>query len=195
MKEYKLFNTDGKTFFDFRSDPESRCEGFTITYCDDGTVVVSGDYGTLCWKRYTGQNRKDYGFPGKYEKDETNIRYFEEKVCQWGVEQKIKEWNKEKAIEDVKEYYSEEKEVLNKILEDVEYLEDYEEQQFMKIVHEHDESGELPYECGMRYTNQFKLMFERIKSVSNQIWDAVEKNNNEKNKKERKQSKKETITN
>jgi hypothetical protein len=45
--EYNLFNTDGKTFFDFRSDPESRCEGFTLSFLDDGTVVMSGDYGCL----------------------------------------------------------------------------------------------------------------------------------------------------
>lgn len=175
--KYKLFNTDGKTFFDFRSSPDSRCEGFTISYLDDGTVVMSGDYGTLCWKRHIGQGKKDYGFPGKFEENETNISYFEEKVCQWGVKQKIKEWNKEKAMEDIEEYYdaNEEKEVLMKIITEVQFLEDWEEQEFMKIVAEHDESGEIPYECGMRYTDQFKSMFEKIKSVSSQIWDAVEK--------------------
>jgi len=97
MKQFKLHNTDGKTFFDFRSNPESRCEGFTVSYLDDGTVVMSGDYGCLCWKRNyhheKGDFQRDYGFPN----DTTNIGYFEEKVQQFGIKQVVKEWDYEQA--------------------------------------------------------------------------------------------------
>ena len=107
MKEYKLINTDRKTFFDFRSNPNSRCEGFTVSYLDDGTVVMSGDYGCLCWKRNyhhsTGEFVRDYGFPNK----ETGINYFVEKINQFGIPQKIKEWNKEEAIKMFEERYKE----------------------------------------------------------------------------------------
>ena len=172
MKEYKLHNTDGKTFFDFRSNPDSRCEGFTLTYCDDGTVVMSGDYGTLCWKReYNG--RKDYGFPNK----ETGIGYFAEKVCQWGVPQKIEEWNKEKAIEDLKEQSEScefEDEKYKEALEEIEWLEEYQDQKFWEIINEHLDGYDL-WECklGIRYTDQFKWNFERLKSISEQVLKAV----------------------
>lgn len=101
MTKFKLHNTDGKTFFDFRSNPESRCEGFTVSYLDDGTVVMSGDYGTLCWKRNyhheKGEFRRDYGFPSQ----ETGIRYFDEKVCQFGIKQEVEKWDEEKAKEEI----------------------------------------------------------------------------------------------
>lgn len=176
MKEYKLFNTDGKTFFDFRSNPDSRCEGFTLSYLDDRTVVMSGDYGTLCWKRdYNG--RKDYGFPN----DETNISYFAEKVCQWGVKQEIQEWNKELAIKQLKQYAKdyefEEDGKYKDALEEIEWLEEYQSQRFFEII---NNLGHDLWECniGVRYTHQFKSMFEKLKSISNQVWDAVENSNN-----------------
>ena len=145
MKEYKLHNTDGKTFFDFRSNPDSRCEGFTLTYCDDGTVVMSGDYGTLCWKR---------------------------------VPQKIEECNKEKAIEDLKEQAEscefEEDEKYKEALEEIEWLEEYQDQKFWEIINEHLDGYDL-WECklGIRYTDQFKWNFERLKSISEQVLKAV----------------------
>ncbi|MEX1382616.1 hypothetical protein [Lutibacter sp.] len=172
MKEYKLFNTDGKTFFDFRSKPESRCEGFTLTYCDDGTVVMSGDYGTLCWKRYG--KYPDYGFPNK----ETNIGYFAEKVCQWGVEQVIEKWDKDKAIEDFKERYKDEledyegKDKFEEILEQMNWLEDYDEIKFYELVRDFDNDSECSYKY---YTEYFKFIFENLKSVSEQVLDAVNK--------------------
>jgi len=165
MKEYKLHNTDGKTFFDFRSDPESRCEGFTISYLDDGTVVMSGDYGTLCWKReYNG--RKDYGFPN----EETNIGYFEEKVCQWGVKQEIREFNKDFFMKNLKKYYGDHSK-WKEFEEDCRYLEEYDEVCMRK------KASELfpdAWETESRqYTEQFIFMFNILKSVSDKIWDAV----------------------
>jgi hypothetical protein len=169
--EYKLFNTDGKTFFDFRSRPDSRCEGFTITYCDDGTVVMSGDYGTLCWKRnYHHEGDKtfhyDYGFPNK----ETGINYFEEKVCQFGVQQKVREFNKEHFIKKLKEYYGDNPE-WNQFEEEVEYVDDNDEWKMHDIANTHfTDVWELE---GDRYTEQFIFMFRALQSVSEQIWEAV----------------------
>jgi len=173
MLKYKLFNTDGKTFFDFRTDPKSRCEAFTLSFLDDGTVVMSGDYGTLCWKREYGK-RKDYGFPDK----KTNINYFEEKVCQFGVEQKIKEWNKQKAIRDLKDVakdneFDEDKDYLE-ALESIECVEEYEDQEFYKIINAL-ERDLWENELGMKYTEQFKFMFAILKSVSDQVLKAVNK--------------------
>jgi hypothetical protein len=176
MKEFKLFNTDGKTFFDFRSDPESRCEAFTVSYLDDGTVVMSGDYGTLCWKRnyhHAGKEEfnRDYGFPNK----ETGIDYFEEKVCQFGVEQKIREFNKEKAVElfeeRYKQYKDDEKEKYEQALEEMRWIEEFDEVKFYEIVREFD-SDFWEYKW-QSYTSQFVFMFECLKSVSDKIWSAV----------------------
>lgn len=170
--EYKLFNTDGKTFFDFRSNPGSRCEGFTVSYLDDGTVVMSGDYGTLCWKRYG--NSPDYGFPG----EGTGMRYFEEKVCQWGVKQKVKEFNMEHAIEQLEEYTDKDNEEevkrMESVKDDLRFSEDWEEHKFWEAISEHYDDHEL-CDIGERYTSQFKSMFNKLCSVSDKITDAVEK--------------------
>ena len=170
MKEYKLHRTDGKTFFEFRSEPNSRCEGFTLSYLDDGTTVMSGDYGTLCWKRnYRHEDNRifypDYGFPAK----ETGIGYFAEKVCQFGVEQKIEEWNSELAQEQVREQFKGE-ENLKEIMEQIEYLEDFEHNKFIQVMNDYDDE---PYRTGIRYTEHFTFMFNILQSVSDQVWEAT----------------------
>lgn len=182
MKKYNLFNTDGETFFDFRSNPESRCEGFTVSFLDDGTVVMSGDYGCLCWKRnYNHEGKKefnrDYGFPNK----ETGIGYFAEKVNQFGIPQKIEEWNKELAITELKEeaknYEFENKEEYKDALEEIEWLEEYQDQKFWDIISDKLNDCDL-WECrfGQRYTSQFKFIFNILQGVSKQILNAVEIN-------------------
>lgn len=165
MKEYKLFNTDGKTFFDFRSDPTSRCEGFTVSYLDDGTVVMSGDYGTLCWKReYNG--RKDYGFPNK----ETNIGYFAEKICQWGVKQEIKEFDKEHYLENIKDSYGDDKQ-WKEFEEEYSWIEENNAWECHEVATKFFTDA---WECeDSKYTDQFLYMFEKLKSVSDQIIEAV----------------------
>ncbi len=170
MKEYKLFNTDGKTFFDFRSNPESRCEGFTLTYCDDGTVVMSGDYGTLCWKRdYNG--RKDYGFPNK----DTNIGYFNEKVCQWGIKQVTEEFDKHTFIENVKDSYGDE-DNFEEFLDDLRYIEDNNEWEIINCATKYFQDA---WECGSKkYTDYFVFIFNILQSVSEQVLEAVNKENN-----------------
>ncbi len=179
MKEYKLFNTDGKTFFDFRSDPTSRCEGFTLSFLDDGTVVMSGDYGVLSWQRnynYEGNKEfnRDYGFTSK----ETGISYFAEKVCQFGIEQKIKVWNKEEAIKEVEYHIDKDDEEAVKNLadfkQDMKFTEDNEKHEFWKSINENFEDSEL-LSCGEVYSDEFKFRFEVLKSVSKQVLEAVKK--------------------
>lgn len=180
MKQYKLHNTDRKTFFDFRSEPNSRCEGFTLTFCDDGTVVMSGDYGTLCWKRNyhhaeSKDFQRDYGFPN----NDTGIGYFAEKVCQFGVEQKIKEFNLEKVKELFKERYKEmlndeqDKKKYQEALQEIDWLEEYDEVKFRDIVSEID-GDSWEYEW-LTYTYHFNFMFEILKSVSEQILEEINK--------------------
>lgn len=170
-KEYKLHNTDGKTFFDFRSNPESRCEGFTISYLDDGTVVMSGDYGTLCWKRNyhhaTGDFDRDYGFPNK----ETNIDYFAEKICQFGIKQEIETWDKEEAIKTLKKDFKDDKERLDKILKELEYLDENDKPEFMKVLS--DEEIDEYWNIGEGYNYHFKFIFGVLKSISEQVLGAV----------------------
>lgn len=172
MKEYKLFNTDGKTFFDFRSDPNSRCEGFTISYLDDGTVVMSGDYGTLCWKRNyhhsSGEFYRDYGFPNK----ESNIGYFEEKVCQFGVTQLIREFDKSYFMERMNESYGKEKEWKD-FEEEMDLIDKKNEwEAYEKATAYFQDAWEVQ---GKKYTEQFEFMFKVLQSVSDQIWANLSK--------------------
>jgi len=166
--KYKLFNTDGKTFFEFRSNPKSICEGFTVSYLDDGTVCMSGDYGTLCWKRYEHGERYDYAFPSK----ETNISYFAEKVCQWGVKQQIEEFDKETFLESIKDNYGEE-DNYEEFLDDIKYIEENNEWEFRKKASDYFTDS---WECkGNKYTDSFVFMFKLLQSVSEQVWDATRK--------------------
>lgn len=79
----------------------SKDGSFTVSYLSDGTCVLSGDYGTLTWKRHIGENQIDYGFPS----DESSSRYFAEKVWQFGIKQIIEEFDIEEAWDVLEEYY------------------------------------------------------------------------------------------
>lgn len=203
-ERYKLFNTDGKTFFDFRSDPQSRCEGFTLSYLDDGTVVMSGDYGTLCWKRnyHHAEDKefdRDYGFPNK----ETNIGYFAEKVCQFGIRQEIKDWDEERAKKEAEEqlfsdfsitkeeadnwsnalFHKEEiltgdKEKKNKVLDFLDGVSFNSEEDMNSKLRDLDNDLGWGYDLweynfGEDYTYHFKFIFEVLQSISEQVWKAV----------------------
>lgn len=180
MSKFKLFNTDGETFFDFRSSPDSRCEGFTLTFCDDGTTVVTGDYGNLCWKR--GPNN-DYGFPNK----KTDISYFAQKVGQFGIKQVIKEFNMDHAMKIIKkefqnEEYKEDEETKQKVkdcLEQLKFIEDYDEVSVYHTLQEFFEYTEW-HEYGFeKYVDQFEFLFNTLKEVSNQVIHAVDKKKKE----------------
>jgi hypothetical protein len=81
-----LSKREGNQFY-FKENPESICESFMISYLIDGTCVMSGDFGCLCWKRSCFPKQPDYGFPSK----ETSIGYFAEKISQHNISQEIQD--------------------------------------------------------------------------------------------------------
>ena len=165
-----LVHSKGPNWIHFRTDINSSMEAFTVTYVWDGTVVVTGDYGTLCWRRHYDDS-PDYGFPGIG----TNIGYFAEKICNYGVEQKIREFTIEAAIEDVR-YYAKEyvddanemKDKLDKFEEAIQYMEDYQEYDVLSEFREIFDDTDY-YPIGVRYTWHFKFMFNCLCSVSEDI--------------------------
>lgn len=184
--EYKLFNSDGKTFFDFRSRPESRCEGFTVSYLDDGTSVMSGDYGCLCWKRGSS---KDYGFPDKH----TNSGYFSEKVTIAEDRLRIKTWDPELAEKEIKKHFKdviaesddkEENARIRQFVRDLSLSSDWYtdtefcvigENEMLEQLNEFNPQGDWTdgHIFGERYTDRFVFQFECLKSVSEQILQRV----------------------
>jgi hypothetical protein len=174
MKEFKI-HSKGENWIHFRSDMESACEAFTVIHSPDGTVCMTGDYGTLSWRRHwpmtSSDKNLDYGFPGQ----DTSISYFEEKVCQFGIKQEIREWNKQKAIEMFKERYKEhlEENAYEEALQEFEWLEEYDETKFYETLRTLD-CDCFEYEWRV-YTSQFLWMFECLKSVSDTIWKELRK--------------------
>lgn len=192
MKEYKT-HSKGDNWIHFRSNMESACEAFTVIFSPDGTVCMTGDYGTLCWKRnypFTSSNKNlDYGFPG----EETNIDYFAEKVCQFGIEQKIKDWEEDRAKKEVEKelldmfdiskeeadsYFNHEiTELSDEKFKVMEFLDGclFRSQSDMyskleDLERDTDRNFDFwEYRFGEDYTAQFKFMFECLQSVSDII--------------------------
>lgn len=168
-----LVHSKGDNWIHFRKDLDSGMESFTVTFIYDGTVVMTGDYGTLSWQRDHFPKTPDYGFPG----NGTNIGYFTEKISQYGIPEKIKEFKKEYFIDDVKEFIknngdeksaAEDAEKLQQFLEDIHYKEDFQEYEILEEYREHFEDYDYS-EMGHRYTEHFVFMFECLKSVSADI--------------------------
>ena len=182
MKEFKLYS-HGENWFHFRMYPDSTMESFTVTYCHDGTVCMTGDYGCLLWRREYFPKRPDYGFPNK----DTWIGYFAEKVVRAEDEQKIRVWYKEIAIDQIKEHLAEfQKEeynkgvvVLTKVLEELDWVEDgdYGRIQMLEAFNDHNDclESETYYDFGMDYTEAFKAKFDKLVAISSLILDIVNK--------------------
>lgn len=83
-KKFELTKREGNQFY-FQSEKGTICFSFQVSYLMDGTCVMSGDLGCLCWKRLCFPKELDYGFPNK----ETGIDYFAEKICQHNIPQEI----------------------------------------------------------------------------------------------------------
>jgi len=183
MKEYKLYER-GENWFHFRANLGSMIESFSITYCHDGTVCMTGDYGCLCWRRQYSPlpARPDYGFPDK----DIDIAYFAEKVIRAEEAQRIKTWNKELAhsqmIEAIEDYRSEgDKESAEKlefVCNELSYFEDedYGYIQMLEAFMDGDCTieSEYFYEFGQTFSNMFRLRFEMIQSVSHLILEALQ---------------------
>ena len=105
MPKYLLYSR-GENYFHFRNNPRTQLESFSVTYCHDGTVCMTGDMGCLIWQRhFTGS--PDYGFPF----DDTGIGYFAEKVKLSDGAQTIKAWDKDAAIKEIKEALLEDRDI------------------------------------------------------------------------------------
>ncbi len=182
LDEYKL-HSKGENWFHFRVKPTEYNKSFSVTYCHDGTVCMTGDMGTLTFQRLYFPSTFDYGFPN----DKTNIGYFAEKVGRSDAAHNIKTWNVEVARDDIKEAietYTEygdcdkEIEVLKDVLDSVDGLESGEYGRIQMIRLFEDETHDLESEdfCnyGDCYTESFRMKFKMLQTVSDQILEAID---------------------
>ena len=183
MKKYEL-HSKGTDWFHFRANMGSMIESFSINYCHDGTVCMTGDYGCMCWRRNYDFLPKgaDYGFPDEH----TYINYFAEKVVRAEEEQVVKTWKRELAISEIKEAIEEYKceecekgvEALESVLDSLDYVEDegnYGYIQMLEVFSELDYQIESEVFCeyGRCYTEMFKIRFKMLKSVSHLILESI----------------------
>ena len=184
MREFKLHSMNIKeNWFHFRVNLGSMVESFSITYCHDGTICMTGDYGCLCWRRNYDFLPKgaDYGFPA----EGVYINYFAEKVVRAEESQKIKTWKKGLAssqiMEAIEEYRCEGSEEaareLEHVLNELSYLEDGDYGYIQMLETFADSTGHVDseYFCefGQTYTNMFRIQFDMVQSVSHLILEAI----------------------
>ena len=175
--EYKL-HSRGKNWFHFREDLKSAMESFSVTYCHDGTVCMTGDMGCLVWQREYFPKTLDYGFPFA----ETGIGYFAEKITRADTLQNIRSWSRALATKEIAEAIREDRDDEDRdALEHVYYylsgLESGEHGYFQMLEKFNDVAHHLECEeyCefGRDYSELFKTRFEMLKSVSNLILESV----------------------
>lgn len=167
VEQFKL-HSQGMNWFHFRKKLGSLIESFSVTYCHDGTVCMTGDMGCLTWRRIFFTEKLDYGFPYKG----TGIGYFAEKVVRGGECQIITEWDKELAEKQIKDAIEECK--ADKLDEyDIKALEEVYDRLggFEDYVYGYVDGEWCEY--GRRYSKSFEMRFELLKSVSDQIIEAV----------------------
>ena len=187
MEKFKL-HSRGENWFHFRRDMGSLIESFSITYCHDGTVCMTGDMGCLVWQREYFPKKPDCGFPF----EGTGIEYFAEKIVRASEIQIIKEWDKELAEQEIKaaieeriaeseaesdKSYEADIKVLEEVLDRMAMFETGEYGYFEMLVAfgevKHDIESEEWCEYGRRYSKYFEMRFELLKSVSDQILESV----------------------
>jgi len=182
LQDYEL-HSKGSNWFHFRVKHKLNTviESFSVTYCHDGTVCMTGDMGCLTWQREYFPKKPDYGFPFPG----TGIGYFKEKIVRAEESQIIKSWSRERAIEDVlnaareEDRNDEDRELLWEIYDQLPLIDDnvgYDGQlkmidMFMDATHTIE--GEEWCEFGVDYSDIFKMRFEMLKSVSNWIVESI----------------------
>ncbi len=178
MNDKHFLHSRGEKWFHFRTNPSTALESFSVTYCHDGTVCMTGDMGCLVWQREYFPKTPDYGFPFAG----TGIGYFAEKVVRVDTLQIIKSWNRDLAISEMWEAIreprdEEDREVLLYVHD---CLSGYEsgEYGYYQMLEEfndmaHSIEGEEYCEFGMDYSDTFKMRFEMLKSVSDLIIESV----------------------
>jgi hypothetical protein len=175
---------DNSFYFRLKSSPDTDMEGFTITYVKPGYGILTGDMGCLAWQR--NESGFDYGFPNR----ETNIGYFEEKVCR-AEQQQTRTWHMDIAVADILSYFADEmKEEMDyrskdrfdkaKLMIDQASWSDCPASvgqfRMYEDIEEYFPDEDLS-ECtfGEIREYHFKRKFEMIRSVSDLILDAVRK--------------------
>lgn len=176
MRDFRL-HSHGPDWFHFRVDQNSAMESFSVTYVHDGTCVMTGDMGVLAWQRRIFPDKADYCFPTK----DTGIHYFSEKVVRAGEAQNIYVWDKEGAKKDIlssvddydPEHHPKELLALKSVYDQVDGFEDgeYGRVQMYEAFSAEDQNieGEDMWSFGQRFTPEFKMRFEMLQSVSDQI--------------------------
>ncbi len=179
LPEFKL-HSHGENWYHFRKKLDSLIESFSITYCHDGTVCMTGDMGCLVWQReYFPETPEDFGFPYC----DTGIEYFAEKIVRVDECQVIKEWDRKQAEQEIRSAiedrkfeemnFTEDIASLENVLDRISYFENGEHgygemiNAFMEL--KHDIDSEEWCEYGKGFSKTFKMKFELLKSVSDQI--------------------------
>jgi hypothetical protein len=172
-----------ENWFHFRKDLNSMMESFSVTYCHDGTVCMTGDYGCLSWRREWFSGRIDYGFPGRL----SGIGYFAGKVVRAEEDQKIKTWKRELAVKEIDEAIANKDggwsethiKTFKNVSDRMNYFEDGEYGHIQMIEAFNDADGGIESESfvdiGVGYTDSFKWKYDLLTSVSDQILQAVAK--------------------
>lgn len=183
MTPKHTLHSRGENWFHFRIDPLSAIESFSVMYCHDGSVCMTGDMGCLVWQREYFPKKPDYGFPYPG----TGIDYFAEKIVRAEESQVIQSWNRDVAINDIKEallredWAEEDREVLLRVCDRLSGFEsgEYGYFQMLEVFYDlpHNIECEEMCEYGWGYSELFKLRFELLKSVSDLIIASVSEAN------------------
>ena len=173
-----ILHSRGDNWFHFRTDPNSITESFSVTYCHDGSVGMTGDMGCLVWQRAYFPEKPDYGFPYS----DTGIGHFAEKVVRAEESQVTRSWNRDTAIADIKAALvegrdEEDREALFYVYDRLHGFEpdEYGYFQMLEAFEDvpHEIEGEEMCEFGWDYSGSFKLRFKLVQSVSQLIIDAA----------------------
>jgi len=158
----------------FQRNKDSVIRSFSVTIIHGGTYVLTGDYGTLTL------NRDSYTRSGSWQRGMinwaagvTNIAYFAEKVCQFGIEQKIKEFKITRAIEEIKENMGSwdlEPDDTEDFLQELSFFNDANEDKLIEMFIDYSLHDACSQRYGVDYTEKFKYMFELFQLWANHAY-------------------------
>ena len=169
-EDHFLYRKMGDNTWELRSDPDSWNNACMVTMIPDGTVILSGDYGTLAFRReyYPERNNRCHT-ADRFPNERTCLSYFAEKVCQFpnGI-QKTTSWDPERARKEIRELIVDMKlpegETVDSMMEKLQFETEHE------MVDElMDSETWLGWDCdtvediGTDYTSQFKFQLEILK--------------------------------